>query len=123
MSHAVVKPDSEAQLGDWTPDIGSSGAARLAWTAEMTGSQLSEMDFQQFLGLFVIGVLSHDRKERIARERARERERKKYGRARPLRQSENKTVFKDVPLGCLKTVAGLDEYKFENRRKRRETRE
>lgn len=48
------------------------------------------------------------------------REREKYGRARPLRQSKNKTVFKDVPLGCLKTVAGLDEYKFENRRKRRE---
>lgn len=48
-------------------------------------------------------------------QRARERETEKYG-----RQSENKTVFKDVPLGCLKTVAGLDDYKFENRRKRSE---
>lgn len=45
MSHAAVKPDSDARFGDWTPDIGSSGAARLAWKAEMTGSQLSEMDF------------------------------------------------------------------------------
>ncbi len=25
MSHAAVKPDSEAQLGDWMLDIGSSG--------------------------------------------------------------------------------------------------
>lgn len=45
MSHAAVKPDSDARFGDRTPEIGSSGAARLAWKAEMTGSQLSEMDF------------------------------------------------------------------------------
>lgn len=45
----------------------------------------------------------------------------KRERGRPLIWSENKSVFKDVPLGCLKSVAGLDESKFENRRKRRES--